>query len=81
MSARCATASAAARNQRLVSDHAPLPPEAARYPPGAPTSSKVADNFAGYGGLSKLFFSFAMLLGRLEFFTLLTLLLPGFWRR
>ena len=42
---------------------------------------EVADNFAGYGGLSKLFFSFAMLLGRLEFFTLLTLLLPGFWRR
>jgi len=28
-----------------------------------------------------LFFSMAMLLGRLEFFTLFALILPGFWRR
>ncbi len=40
-----------------------------------------ADNFASYGAISKLFFSLAMLLGRLEFFTLFALLLPGFWRR
>lgn len=39
------------------------------------------DNFASYGAVSKVFFSLAMLLGRLEFFTLFALLLPGFWRR
>ena len=40
-----------------------------------------ADNFAGYSAVSKMFFSLAMLLGRLEFFTLFALILPGFWRR
>jgi trk system potassium uptake protein TrkH len=40
-----------------------------------------ADNFAAYSAGSKLFFAIAMLLGRLEFFTLLALGLPGFWRR
>lgn len=40
-----------------------------------------ADNFAGYSAVSKLFFALAMLLGRLEFFTLFALLIPGFWRR
>lgn len=39
------------------------------------------DNFAAYSAGSKLFFSIAMLLGRLEFFTLFALILPGFWRR
>jgi len=39
------------------------------------------DNFASYSAGSKLFFSMAMLLGRLEFFTLFALVLPGFWRR
>ncbi len=39
------------------------------------------DNFAGYSAGSKLFFSMAMLLGRLEFFTLFALIVPGFWRR
>jgi trk system potassium uptake protein TrkH len=39
------------------------------------------DNFAAYSGASKLFFAIAMLLGRLEFFTLFALILPGFWRR
>ena len=39
------------------------------------------DNFAGYSGVSKMFFALAMLLGRLEFFTLFALILPGFWRR
>ncbi len=39
------------------------------------------DNFASYSAGSKLFFSMAMLLGRLEFFTLFALILPGFWRR
>lgn len=40
-----------------------------------------ADNFADYSAASKLLFSLAMLLGRLEFFTLFALILPGFWRR
>ena len=40
-----------------------------------------ADNFAHYGALAKIIFAFAMLLGRLEFFALLALLVPGFWRR
>jgi len=39
------------------------------------------DNFASYSAGSKMFFSLAMLLGRLEFFTLFALVLPGFWRR
>lgn len=39
------------------------------------------DNFASYSDVAKLWFSFAMILGRLEFFTLLALLLPDFWRR
>ncbi len=40
-----------------------------------------ADNFARYSAAAKGVFSFAMLLGRLEFFALLSLLVPGFWRR
>ncbi|MGB5546058.1 MAG: potassium transporter TrkG, partial [Polyangiales bacterium] len=40
-----------------------------------------ADNFAAYSAGSKLFFAMAMLLGRLEFFTLFALIVPGFWRR
>ena len=39
------------------------------------------DNFAAYTAVSKAFFVVAMLLGRLEFFTLFALLVPGFWRR
>ena len=39
------------------------------------------DNFSSYSAGSKLFFAIAMLLGRLEFFTLFALILPGFWRR
>jgi trk system potassium uptake protein TrkH len=39
------------------------------------------DNFSAYSAGSKLFFAIAMLLGRLEFFTLFALILPGFWRR
>ena len=39
------------------------------------------DNFAAYSSLSKVLFVAAMLLGRLEFFSLLALVVPGFWRR
>ena len=38
------------------------------------------DNFASYSVPSKLFFSVAMLLGRLEFFTLFALVIPSFWK-
>src|SRR5690606_21838628 len=39
------------------------------------------DNFANYSAPAKVLFSWLMLLGRLEFYTLLALLMPGFWRR
>ena len=39
------------------------------------------DNFAAYSDAAKVWFAFAMILGRLEFFTLLALLLPDFWDR
>lgn len=41
----------------------------------------MADNFAAYSPASKIVFCVAMLLGRLEFFTLFALLIPEFWRR
>ncbi|MFK7930046.1 MAG: TrkH family potassium uptake protein [Myxococcota bacterium] len=40
-----------------------------------------SDNFSGYSWFAKYVFSLTMILGRLEFFTLLALLLPDFWRR
>ncbi|HJK97431.1 MAG TPA: TrkH family potassium uptake protein [Polyangiaceae bacterium LLY-WYZ-14_1] len=40
-----------------------------------------ADHFAGYSVAAKLVFTLAMLLGRLEFFTVLALLAPSFWKR
>ena len=39
------------------------------------------DNFAGYSSTTKVVFTLGMLLGRLEFFAVLALLVPGFWRR
>ncbi len=41
----------------------------------------MPDNFAAYNPVSKIVFCIAMLLGRLEFFTLFALLIPEFWRR
>jgi trk system potassium uptake protein TrkH len=40
-----------------------------------------AHNYAGAPPVSKWFLSFLMLVGRLEIFTVLTILLPGFWKR
>ena len=40
-----------------------------------------ADNFAGYSSFMKLVFALLMLLGRLEFFAMLSLLASGFWKR
>ncbi len=42
---------------------------------------READHFASYGAPAKAVFSFVMLLGRLEFFTVLSLLVPEFWKR
>ncbi|MDR1624495.1 MAG: TrkH family potassium uptake protein [Tannerellaceae bacterium] len=40
-----------------------------------------ACNYAGVPTVSKWFLSFLMMVGRLEIFTVLTILLPGFWKR
>ncbi len=40
-----------------------------------------AGSFAAYSDFSKLVFSFAMLLGRLEIFPLLIVMSPGFWTK
>ncbi|MDR3140332.1 MAG: TrkH family potassium uptake protein [Tannerellaceae bacterium] len=40
-----------------------------------------ACNYAGAPTASKWFLSFLMMVGRLEIFTVLTILLPGFWKR
>ena len=46
-----------------------------------PGLGKVAYHFQGVSDLGKLVSVLAMLLGRLEVFTLLVLLSPHFWRR
>ncbi|MCG5514521.1 MULTISPECIES: TrkH family potassium uptake protein [unclassified Ectothiorhodospira] len=45
-----------------------------------PGLGAVAENFAAISDLAKWVLMFAMLLGRLEVFTLLVLLTPAFWR-
>lgn len=40
-----------------------------------------AGNFAGVPEVSKWFLSFLMMTGRLEIFTVLTILVPGFWKQ
>ena len=39
------------------------------------------ENYAVFSDSTKVVLSFCMLLGRLEFFSLLALFVPGFWRR
>jgi trk system potassium uptake protein TrkH len=46
-----------------------------------PGLSGVAVNYAGIGDGAKWILCFAMLLGRLEIFTLLVLLSPAYWRK
>jgi len=46
-----------------------------------PGLGEVSSNMAGLPGLSKWVLCMAMLLGRLEIFTLLVILTPAFWRR
>jgi len=38
------------------------------------------DNFAGFTGFGKLILSFCMIIGRLEFYTILVILAPDFWK-
>ena len=45
-----------------------------------PGLGAVGSNYADIGPAAKLLLSLAMLLGRLEVFTLLVILTPGFWR-
>jgi trk system potassium uptake protein TrkH len=46
-----------------------------------PGLGNVAQNYAGITDAGKWILSFAMLLGRLELFTLLVVLTPAFWKR
>jgi len=46
-----------------------------------PGLGDVGAHYAGINDLSKWILAFAMLLGRLEIFTLLVILTPAFWRR
>ena len=41
----------------------------------------VVGNYADVPAVSKWFLSFLMMVGRLEIFTVLTILLPGFWKQ
>ncbi len=41
----------------------------------------ASQTFSGYSGITKLFLSLLMLLGRLELFTIIALLVPRNWRR
>ena len=45
-----------------------------------PGLGSVADNYAGVTTVGKWVLGTAMLMGRLEIFTLLVLLTPAFWR-
>ena len=46
-----------------------------------PGLGEVAENYTAVSGVGKLILCFAMILGRLEIFTLLVLFTPAFWRR
>ena len=46
-----------------------------------PGLNEVGLNYAGIEDSAKWILGFAMLLGRLEIFTLLVLLTPAFWRK
>jgi trk system potassium uptake protein TrkH len=46
-----------------------------------PGLGNVAENYSGVNEIGKLILCFAMILGRLEIFTLLVLFMPAFWRR
>lgn len=48
---------------------------------GLSLGSLADGHLSGISSISKWYISFIMMVGRLEIFTVLTLLLPGFWRR
>ena len=45
-----------------------------------PALGQAGSNYAELNDFAKMLLSFAMLLGRLEIFTLLVLFTPAFWR-
>jgi len=45
-----------------------------------PALGAVSDNYSAINDFSKYMLSFAMLLGRLEIFTLLIVMTPYFWK-
>ena len=45
-----------------------------------PGFGDVANNYSNVSGFGKFILCFAMILGRLEIFTLLVLFTPAFWR-
>ena len=45
-----------------------------------PALGSVADNYSGISIFAKYVLSFAMILGRLEIFTLLIVMTPYFWK-
>ena len=46
-----------------------------------PGLGEISSNYANIPSVTKLLLSFAMILGRLEIFTFLVVLMPAFWRR
>ena len=46
-----------------------------------PALGEISSNYANIPSTTKLLLSFAMILGRLEIFTFLVVLMPAFWRR
>ena len=46
-----------------------------------PGLGDVANNYSNVSDIGKFILCFAMILGRLEIFTLLVLFTPAFWRR
>ena len=46
-----------------------------------PGLGEIASNYGNISSTTKLILCFAMILGRLEIFTFLVVLMPAFWRR
>jgi trk system potassium uptake protein TrkH len=65
-----------------LSNMGPSPFHDMPWAAGADAGAVVhSDNFAHYQPVTKVVFCLTMLLGRLEFFTIFALFVPGFWKR
>ena len=65
-----------------LSNMGPSPFHDLPWAAGADNAAIVhSDNFAHYQPVTKVVFCLSMLLGRLEFFTIFALFVPGFWKR